>query len=328
MPNAENAQLQFESGQTSYAMGALTDSGDATIFTSSATLFSGADGYEPDVRPDGLATGGVVSAATSGSNDVVDVAALTCYLAGVLTTVSAGTDESITRPVTDVAKINSITISSAGAIVVIAGTDSADSSFATDRGSAGSAPYIPVGSVEIAQVRLSTSAAAVIASTEIFQTIGVHQERYDSPLYTITSEDAAVEFNSSLDLIHTADVPKGVYASYADPIFADVELASDFVPSENSHSVSSTQIYGTTLGASSSSLSQGTFTAYVSDGVTDAIVKAKDDTLWFKFYPNRYKAPYILDQGKLGMSRAFPAGDNLSCACTISATSASVGVES
>ena len=34
------------------------------------------------------------------------------------------------------------------------------------------------------------------------------------------------------------------------------------------------------------------------------------------------RSPYILSQGKLGISRTFPAGDNIAAACTISATEA------
>ena len=327
MPTGENAKLQFEGGQTSYSMEALSNSGDAITFTSNATLFSGADGASPDVRPDGLATGGAVSVAVSGGDDVVDIAAMTVYLAGVKTAVSSSADEAITRASGDFGSVNSITVTSAGAIAVIQGTDNTDQTVNDIRDTAGGPPLIPVGSVEIAQVRTTTNAAGIITSTEIFDTVGIHKERYDSPLYSIVPEDAEVVFNSALQLIHTGLVPKGVYASYADPIFTDIDLASDFVPSEKSHSVSSTQVYGATLGSSSSSLSQGTFTAYLNDGITDSLVKSKDDNLWFKFFPDRYKTPYILDQGKLGMARAFPAGDSLSCACTISASSASVGVE-
>ena len=327
MPTAENAKLQFEGGQNSYPMEALSDSGDAVKFTSNAELFSGASGAEPDIKPDGLATGGAASVAVSSGNDVIDVASLTAYIGGALKTVSASADFAITRAATDKGSVSSITVTTAGAIVEVVGTISLDNTVNDVRGSAGGPPLIPVGSVEIAQVRTTTNVAGVILSTEIFDTIGVHKERYDSPLYSIDSANAEVNFNSALPSIHVGALPKGVFASYADPIFTDIDLASDFVPSENSHSVSSTQVYSAVIGSSSSSLSQGTFTAFLNDGITDALVKAKDDNLWFKFFPDKYKTPYILDQGKLGMARAFPAGDQLSSACTISASSASVGVE-
>jgi hypothetical protein len=106
-----------------------------------------------------------------------------------------------------------------------------------------------------------------------------------------------------------------------------VQLSSDFVPAETSHSVSSTQVYGSTVGSSSSSLGQGSFNARLSDGVSDALVKEKNNFLWFRFYPDRYKTNYMLTQGKLGISRTFPAGDSIQAACTISAEKESSDVE-
>lgn len=325
MANAENAKLQYEAGQTAHAMSALTDSGDATTFNSAATLFSKKSGYAPDVRPNGLITGGAVIPAVSGTNDLVDVAALSCYLAGVKTSVAADTDVAITRAVTtDTHIINSITVTSAGTIAAVAGTDG--TAFSETRGAAGGPPLIPVGSIEIAQVRTTSNSAAAITAGEIFAVVGVHQERYDYPLFDIDYATADVVFSAALPKIHTGTVAKQVYASYADPIFADIQLASDFVPAETSHSVSSTQVYGDTLGSSSSSLGQASFTAFLADGVGDALVTLKNAILWFKFFPDRYKTPYILTQGKLGISRTFPAGDNIQAACTISAESNSVEV--
>jgi hypothetical protein len=325
MPTGENARLEFESGQQVYPMEALTDSGDATIFDSQATLFSGVSGKAPVVVPDGLATGGAISAGVA--NDTVDVAALTCYLAGVKTSVSAAAAESVTRPASDVMKVISVTISSAGAVVLIAGTDGSDANFVDDRGVAGSPPYIPVGSIEIGQIRLTTSAAAVVADSEIFQILGQSLERSDFPIATPDPLNAQVGFNQALPLIHTGDLPKGVYASYADPIFIEQAFAADFVPPENSHSVSSQQYYGDVKGSKTTSLNQGSFTALMNDGVTDPLVKMKDENIWFRFAPDRYKTPRILTQGYLGMSRSYPAGADIAASCTISSTKAASGDE-
>ena len=38
--------------------------------------------------------------------------------------------------------------------------------------------------------------------------------------------------------------------------------------------------------------------------MSDGLVQLKNETLWFKFYPDRYKTPYLLTQGKLGISRS------------------------
>jgi hypothetical protein len=319
MSTAENAKLQYEAGQNSTAMTALTDGGDHDEFTSAATLWSGRSGYAPVVRPNGVLTGFAVT--EHASNNTVTVAAGTLNLQGVVTSVSAGTG-TVTRPATNVAKVNSVTINSGGSIAVVAGTDGGSTTFSETRGAAGGPPLIPTTSVEIAQVRLTTSAD----DSEIFQVVGLHRERADFPLWNVNYDSGSVTFLDTLPLIHTGDVAKKVYASYASPIFADVALASDFVPPETSHSVTSTQVYGTTLGSTSSTLGQGSFTAYLQDGVSDALVVLKNETLWFKFYPDRYAAPYLLAQGKLGINRTFPAGDSLQASCTISASAAATEV--
>lgn len=323
MATAENAKLQYEAGQNSATMAALTDSGDRTTFTSAATLWSGRSGFAPVVRPNGLLTGGAVT--THASNNTVTVAAMTLNLNGVVTSVSAGS-VAATRPSTAVSKVNSITINASGVITNVAGTDGATTAFSETRAAAGGPPLIPVDSVEIAQVRYTSNTAAVVLSTEIFQVVGLHRERADFPLYTINYGAGTVTMLDVLPASHTGPTAKKVFASYAAPIFADVALASDFVPAETSHSVTSTQVYGTTLGSTSSTLGQGSFTAYLNDGVSDALVTLKNQTLWFRFYPDRYQTPYLLQQGKLGITRTFPAGDTLQAACTISASQASTEV--
>ncbi len=322
MATAENAKLQYEAGQTFTDFIALTDDGDNKTFTSNAELWSGKSGFDVDVKPNGLATGGEVTPGSS--NDTVDVAALTCYLAGVKTSVSANSGFSITRPSTDVAKINSITINASGTITEVTGTDGTDQTFSETRGADGGPPWIPTDSIEIAQVRLTTSASAAITESEIKQIVGKHRERYDSPVWNVDYFNAQVEFISAMPAIHSDDSgsttkTKAVHAAYYEPEFADVPKSSNFVPPENSHSVGSTQIYGMTLGSTSTSLNQGSFTAYLRDGVSDNMLNEKDQNLWFKFYPDRNKTDHLLCQGKLGISRSFPPGDQIQADCTISA---------
>jgi hypothetical protein len=323
---AEFAKLEYEAGQTVTAMSALTDSGDATIFTSAASLWSGKSGYTPTVRPNGLLTGGVVIPAAAAGNNNVDVSALTCNLAGVVTSVAAALNNAITRPATAVSKVNSITVNSSGAIAVVAGVDGTTTAFVETRGAAGGPPLIPVGSIEIAQVRVTSNTAAVITAAQIYSVVGTHTEMANYPLYNVNYNSGRVEFLSALPKIHTGTLAKGVYASYSAPIFSEISLASDFKPPETTHSVSSTQIYNTTLGSTSQTLGQGSFTAYLEDGISDALVQEKNENLWFRFYADRYKTPYLLTQGKLGISRTFPAGDSIQAACTISATSAALEV--
>lgn len=316
---AENAKLEYEAGQNAVTMTALTNSGDETTFTSAATLWSGRSGYAPVVRPNGLLTGGAVTPHAS-TNDTVNVAALTLNLNGVVTSVGAGS-LTVTRGLTtDTHNITSITVNASGALAAVSGTDG--TAFVETRGAAGGPPLIAVDSVEIAQVRTTSVTAALVLASEIFAVVGLHTERADFPLYNINYADGSVTFLAQLPEIHTGPTPKKVFASYASPIFAEVALSTDFVPPETTHSVTSTQIYNTTLGSTSSTLNQGSFTAFLEDGVADGLVGLKNQTLWFRFYPDRYKSPYLLCQGKLGISRTFPAGDNIQAACTISAASA------
>lgn len=323
MATAENAKLEYEAGQNAVAMSALTDSGDATRFTSAATLWSGRAGYAPVVRPNGLLTGGALS--VTATNNEVSVAALTCNLAGVVTAVAAGT-VTITRPATAVSKVCSVTVNSSGALAVVAGTDGATTAFSETRGGAGGPPLIPVGSIEIGQVRVTSNTAAPITSAQLFTVVGLHVERADFPLYTIDYSTGSINFLAALPKIHTGPAPKAVFASYASPIFAEVAQASDYVPPEESHSVSSTQIYGSTLGSTSSTLGQGSFTAYLQNGITDGLVTQKNQILWFRFYPDKYASSYQLSQGKLGIARTFPAGDSIQAACTISASAPAIEV--
>lgn len=315
---AANAALYYEAGQQLTPMSALTDSGDHTVFTSAASLWSGRSGFDADVRPNGLKTGGALTP-KSGTNNSVTVAALTANLAGAAISV-AGSDVTVARGSTKDYIINAVTVNASGALAVVTGTEG--DSFSTTRGAAGGPPLIPVGSIEIGHVRLTSRTAGVVQASEIRATPGDTVERYDYPLFEVDYTKGRTVFASPLPTIHTGGVAKGVYASYNEPVFSEATPVSDFVPPEESHSTSSTAVYGGAIGSASSQLGQGSFTAYLASGVTDPLVALKNQTLWFKFYPDRLKGDYIRCQGKLGISRTFPAGDSMQASCTISASAA------
>ncbi|MBE9533901.1 MAG: hypothetical protein IMF03_02795 [Proteobacteria bacterium] len=260
------------------------------------------------------------------------MAALSCYLAGVLTNVGAAADKTITRGITLEMTIHSVTVTAAGAIAIVDGTEG--SAHVETRGAAGGPPLIDVDAIEIAQIRVTTKAAAVITANEIFEVVGTHRERYDFPTWEIDHVRVAdqvlglagITFNSALPLIHTGPVPKKVFAAYNEPQLAEVPNSTDFVPPETSHSVSSTEIYGGVVGATSKSLGQGSFTAHLKDGISDGLLVLKNEKLWFKFKQDRLKTPYILAQGILGIARTFPAGASIVAACTVSAEKTSVEV--
>ena len=318
MPTAENAKIQYEGGRNSYAMAELTDSGDRTAFSGAAALWSRSSGYAPVIRPNGLLTGGAVT--PNATNNVVNVAAISANLAGVVISVGAGTLTASRGVSSDTHRITSLTINSSGALAAVAGVDGA--AFSETRGADGGPPFIPVGSIEIAQVRLTSITDAPVTAAEIFNTPNVHQELAAYPSYTVDYRHGSVSFIGALPAVHTGGVGKKVYASYAVPIFADVPYGAAFVPPETSNSTTSVQVYGSTIGSSSSTLNQGSFTAYLEDGITDPLVSVKGQILWFKHYPDRTKSPHILCQGKLGIARQYPADGNIQATCTISAESA------
>jgi len=334
MPTAENGQIKMEMGQTLVPFTALTDSGDHISFNAAHHLLSRADGKEPEIIPDGVASGLQVTVGVSGSNNKVDVSAGYVYLAGVLTSISAAADETVVRasdPETH--SINSIQVTALGAVAVITGTEG--SAFSETRGAAGGPPYIVVGSIEIAQVRLSSFTAAVVTADEIFQVPGTHRElsTYPGfvPKYSRVENGilcaAGADMNEALPLSHTAGVPKKIYAKYYSPIFSTLGDTDGFVPAETTHSVSSKQIYRKALGAVSGSVGQGAFTAYLQNGIDDAMLAWINQKLWFKFYQDYTNTGrYVLTQGKLGVSRQFPAGDNIAASCTVSAEEASQSV--
>ncbi len=106
----------------------------------------------------------------------------------------------------------------------------------------------------------------------------------------------------------------------------NAQNVENYVPPETAHSVSSKQVYGKALGSNTSSINQGSFTFYGIDNITDTLIALKNAILIYKFFPDENKSPYLLCQGKLGVARTFPAGDNIAAACTVSAEVAAVEV--
>lgn len=338
MPTAENALLKYEAGQNPAGFTVLTDQGDYMDFKSAVNFWSMEAGYEPDVKPNGLATGGIITPAASGTDDLVDVAALTCYIAGVLTSVGASTDETCLRGLTtDVFRTNSITVTSAGAIAVVSGVDY--TAVSETRGADGGPPWIDNDAIEIGQVRFIAIAAAAVVASEIKAVPGVHVEWYNLPTWTLETYDvengivgyAGILFTSALAAIHSEDAGstvagKTVYVDYNVPAFADVPQSDNFVRPGKSYSVTSRQIYGDTLGSSSSTLNQGSFDIVLLEGVTDGFLQREGKITMFKFFPDRLKSEYILCQGKVGIIENYPPGDFIDAACTISADKEGVRV--
>lgn len=323
----KNTKVEHEISQDFVDYELLTDQGDHMEFLGSEELWSDAEGAAPSIRPNGLISGGKVTPAASGSNNLVDVAQAKCYLAGVETVVSAQTDLEITRgtdPNTHI--VNSVTITAAGEWAVVAGSEG--SAFSETRGAAGGPPFIPVDSIEVRQVRLPSFTSAAILATEIKGDPGVHCEMFLNPTWDIIYGQApngvlgyaGIKMKSALPLIHTGGLPKRVYASYYTPNFTELVDAYDMKVPEVSHSVSSVQTYSGIRGSVSESLGSGSFNVLLKDGISDALVGMKKKKLWWRFSQDRYKDPYILCQGYLAIARDWLAGSDTKAACTISAT--------
>jgi len=324
MASAKDAKLQYEAGQTAYAMAALTDTGDATTFAGVAAPWSRRSGYAPTIYPDGLITGGAITPHADANK--VSVAAGTAYIGGALVSFNAAV-LTLTRPSgsncdtdkTCTHVVASIQVDAAG---TVSATNGAFHIAFGERNAAGGPPLIDVGEIEIGQVWLSSAGSAVVAESAIKQVPGTHQERFDSPLMIeVDHYQGRVTFADALPATHVGPTTKKVYAAYSTPAFAEVLKSSDFVPPEVSYSVSSEQYYGGNEGSVSSSLGQGSFTARLADGVSDPMVALKGETLWFRFYPDRARSGHIMCQGTLGIARTFPAGGSIQASCTISAES-------
>ena len=328
MPTAENSVLYYEDGQTYVPMTELTDSGDHKTFDSNAECWSDEAGFSPVIKPDGVLTGLVVSPAVSGASDRVDVSAGSLNLAGVVTALTASVDNVCLRGAdANICRINSITITSAGVVAVVNGVDGA--ALSETRGAAGGPPFIPVGSVEIAQVRFSSVTAATVASSNILAVPNRHREMAFYPAIarvnlmreqdTILST-AGVDFSTALMCNHTANTPKKVYAQYYEPDFTEVLKATDFQPAAISMTTSSQPVYGGAIGEVSSSLKNGKFKVFLENGISDPILRKEGKKIWFKYYADRLQTEnFILTQGYLGITPNYPARSSITADCTINA---------
>lgn len=320
MPSASNAAWRLEAGGIKTDMELLTNTGDNTVFKGSKTYWSSAKNRAPVVRSDGIRNGLAVTP-KSGTNDAVTVASGQINLVGVIVNI-AGADVStgFSRPSgtggMDSLK-NAVTYNGT-ALVVVAGTEG--TAFSNTRGAAGGPPFIPVGSVEIAQVWLTGTAAAQIQAAEIFQVPGEHQERADLPRMEIQNFEGHIKYLSALPLIHTGSLPRRTYAETYDPVFLEIPSANNLQPPELSVTVNSTTVYKTALGAAASSLSAGSATVLVENGVRDSIVAAsKDGLLWHKFYPDDSQTDHLAGQAHVGIVRTYPADNLISVAVTLAA---------
>lgn len=325
MASLANAKVEVEINAVPVAMEKLTDTGDHQKFSTNVTYISERSDVKPNVLPNGFITGDNVIPGVSGTNNKVDVPASTCNLNGVANqSIAASLDLTITRAATNVASITSITVNSAGSVVAIKGTDSADATFdLTGRGGAGQPPYIPIDSIERAQVRTTSNVAAKITKAEIFQVRNSEREDAAYPPFEINNFDAQIEFKTALPAIHTGNTTKAVHAEVADVVFIEQDNADAFVPAKKTSSVSTTQVYNGSIAAESRAFSNASFTVIMNNGIdTDAITFAEDEITMVRYYPDRDKTQYSLTQGRLNYTMANAASGNPTASVTVAALAA------
>ena len=315
--------LRYEAGQTAAPFQALSDLGAATAFQATFFPVSDATGSQAVVAPYGLQTGGVIT--PHATNDTVNIAAASLLMAGAsgasasgVVSVSAGT-VTISRGVSsDTHRITSITVNASGALTAVPGVD--HTTFVETRGATGGPPFIPVGSVEIGQVRVMSVTAAVVTAAEIFAVAGTHTELADNPGFTLDRAKGVVTFFAALPLIHTGSLPKAVYMKGATPIFAKIQNADAWSAATETNSVSSQDTYDGAVGETSTSLTQASFTAIVSDGISEGFMQKVGQKLWFEYRPDEDKLlPKQYTQGKFAAVVSNPASGSKIATATISA---------
>jgi hypothetical protein len=332
--------VQMEAARTLKSKSEMTDSGDKTVFTlSGVTVVSGKSGYAPEVLPDGVLDTQTIGSPGS-SNNVLNIAAFTAQLAGETYSVSATTvDLSSVRPETDVAKWVSIQLDSDGSTInTVEGTDSADTSYLTTRGtSAGQIPYVVDGDIELCCVLFTSSTDAVLTESQIYQTANTYQDRVYYPIVKTISnlgmgnkapvsgkKNFYVEFNAALEAKCTGDTTKNVYVTaYSVTTFSDISRTYDFVPNTQSYGQGSRATYdGAVSFETDPTLNQGSFSAVVIDGITDQIAQAEGETMTFRFYPDEDENPYYLQQSKVGITPAYPTSGAKTVSVTLTGDAA------
>ena len=330
--DSTDAKILVELGGVLYDYEALTDSGDHLTFqvATAGRLFSMLAAQKPLIRPDGILTGLEVTPAASGTDDLVDVSAGTAWINGALVTLAAAdVDVAVARATpADTHKISSLTLTSAGAVAVVAGVD--HTAFSETRAADGGPPLIPVTSIELAQARLTGTAAAVLDS-EIFAVPNQHRELAAYPVYEVkpmgSAGRAQVVFSEALPLIHTGAIAKKVYARYTNPSFATLTECSEVKLPRDTASQSEDATYDGPRAAVKWGRGTGSVTHLHDGSGTALIMQVKGAQRFLKFYPDKYLTGYWIMLATLGVADEYPVGGNMRASISLGAQAEPVWIQ-
>ena len=321
-------------------MQALTNSGDNTQYNYtgggdflSAFIDSAGTSYAPTVLVDGVISGAVVIPAAAGTNNLVDVSAMAANIGGVAytgaTKLAADTDLTCLRgSALDVCRINSIT-HTGSAWAVISGTAHTAFDLAGGRGGAGEPPYIPVGSIEVAQVRFSSITDAAVLASEIKMIPGDTKEMAYSPGKDIeyarldagTLDYPGVTMRVALPAIHTGDATRGVWLSGYEAAFSEWQKVNDVAFQGESISSTSDETFSGTDTYTSSEVSDGSFSWSCNSITSDpewAVMEGKDAKVWLKLYETRGATEYLACQAVVSGVPTLSASGPTTVSCTLS----------
>lgn len=280
LPSGNNLRLMVEDSAAAAPLEQMTDSGDNRTFGSTGARFSlcekDASGVDrrPFVMPDGIQNGCLAAPAASGGNDLIDVAGGSAWIGGAVFSVLPQADISLTRPAVSMKRISSIVINGAGTVSVIAGTESA--AYSNQRGAAGGAPYIPLGQLELATVRLDSATAAPVTESEVF----FAPEFTHTPSYRLLPYSASLKFSAPLPLIHTGNLAKNVWLTRFEPAFTQLDAASLRPPAL------SFEIDPATGNAARGKYKSGTIVIALSGDQTDLARRIDGTVRLFEFMPD------------------------------------------
>ncbi len=319
---AEDAKLQIEHGSVFHAFEKGVDSGDQKKFTFTGVvkLFSMLKGQAPVVRPEGVRTGLKVKPAIAGGNDTVDAEAGTAFVGGKDLSISAATDIAITRtPAGDTFQINSIVVDNAGVITAVVGLEGA--AFVLTRGAAGGPPFIPVDSIELAQVKTTSDTSAPILATEIDLNV---KERYDIPSFNLLPEEAAVVMLSALDKSHTASVTKGIWVEWYEPVWNDIPEVTNWKPVDFTAESQKNTTYDGVTTFVRKGIGDGSFEVNLKGEAGEIMTQVINGMRWLRFFPDKFKTDHHIVLGFLTYDRDNPPDDFIKASVTVTGSIAAI----